>query len=369
MRGWVLGLIVIVAAGCARDSGSNTGSSGTEASTRPYVEALRIDRPEAEGGFGRIGGLTVDSAGRIWILDASNLRIFVHDTLGHRLFGVGREGQGPGELVSPIGLFPDREGRVWVSDFANQRYSAFDERGELSEERARGIVGNPLTWRARQDPDGSFAESGAGIWGRVSAETVFRLDTTMAKVDSFRVGEPLPHFELPTDASVFLPIPWGTRYVWTLASDGSLWLGHGRPYEIFRVSWAGDTIARIRRREKAPQVEPAERDSVLARLDSLTGLPISAQAERVPDRRPFIARLHAADDGKLWVRRSSGPSDPPTWFDVFSPDGDFVATVTSWVHLRLDPVVVWHEQLYGVTTDDLGRAAAVVLTADGPGEP
>jgi hypothetical protein len=368
MRGWALGLLVLVAAGCARDSWSGNGGSGPEPSVRPYVEAFRIERSEAEGGFGRIGGLAVDSAGRIWLLDVVNLRLLVHDSLGGRLFDVGREGQGPGELVSPIGLFPDQEGRVWVSDFANQRYSAFDEDGELSEEHPRGIVGNPLTWRARQNADGTFMESGAGIWGNTSAETVFRLDTSMAKVDSFRVGEPLPEFELPPDAGIFLPLPWGTRYVWTLARDGSLWLAHGRPYEIFRVTWAGDTIARIRREAKAPPVTPAERDSVLARLDSLTGLPISAQADRVPDRRPFIARLHAADDGKLWVRRSSGLSDPPTWFDVFSPDGDYVETVTAPVEMLLDPVVIRHDRVYGVVTDELGRAAVVVLVEDGRSE-
>lgn len=348
--------------GCG-DGGAGAESEGATVE-RSGPEIVRIQASEATGGFGRIDGLAIDTAGRAWILDGLNLEIVVYDTLGRRIMEVGREGEGPGELSDPLGLFADQTGRVWVSDLGNARYSAFDFTGQLVEEQRREVVGRPYHWRALHLGGDAFMESGAGRWGRLWSETVFRLDGSMSKQDSIAVGESLATFDLPDDARFSVPVPWRTEYLWTPDGDGGIWRGHTRPYLLVNVTMAEDTIRTIRREEEAPPVTSAERDSVLARLDSISGLPISAQADLIPEAKPAITALHTSAEGDLWVRRWWTEAEPGSRFDVYAPDGRLRGTVT--VDVRIEPpIAVRGDRLYGVVRDELGVSSVTVRRVSG----
>ncbi len=88
--------------------------------------------------FGRVGGVTADAAGRIYVAASQSHEIRVYDAVGVFLYSVGRRGAGPGELGRPCCLAFDREGHLWVRDTGNARYNRYrvdGDGGEFIEQR------------------------------------------------------------------------------------------------------------------------------------------------------------------------------------------------------------------------------------------
>jgi hypothetical protein len=69
-------------------------------------EELSLGGPEAQGeyAFGQVRHFIVDDAGAFYVLDQQNAHIKVFDAAGKYLRTIGRKGQGPGELESPMTL-------------------------------------------------------------------------------------------------------------------------------------------------------------------------------------------------------------------------------------------------------------------------
>jgi hypothetical protein len=62
------------------------------------------------------GGFAVDTAGNVYIEDASDMAIKVFDRAGRFLRAIGRRGEGPGEFTSIRYIFPLPDGRLLVAD-------------------------------------------------------------------------------------------------------------------------------------------------------------------------------------------------------------------------------------------------------------
>ena len=97
------------------------------------VEDLRIGAVDGTGPavFGEIGGMTQDSAGRVYVLDqqAQEIRVFAPD--GSYVRTIGRRGGGPGEFRGAFGVVFDRSNNLWTLDVNNARYTLFNDAGVL----------------------------------------------------------------------------------------------------------------------------------------------------------------------------------------------------------------------------------------------
>lgn len=106
----------------------------------------RVARFSPEGGFlGEVGAgpgtdagqfkaprdARIDASRRIFVSDGDNHRVQVFDSLGQLLFGFGRKGTAPGEMLRVHALDFDREGRVFAVDVDNNRVSVFDRNGRF----------------------------------------------------------------------------------------------------------------------------------------------------------------------------------------------------------------------------------------------
>ncbi|MBP1766666.1 MAG: hypothetical protein H6P98_781 [Candidatus Aminicenantes bacterium] len=84
------------------------------------------------------GGMAVDSAGNLYILDTGNHRVQKFDPDGKYLASFGRQGQGPGDFSYPDSIAIDGQDMIWVSDPNNQRIQVLTPEG--AERKTIGFV-------------------------------------------------------------------------------------------------------------------------------------------------------------------------------------------------------------------------------------
>ena len=91
--------------------------------------------------FGQRGGgpgefnfptnITVDSDGKVYVVDTANFRIQIFDPEGKYLKTIGALGDSPGSLARPKGVGVDSEGHIYVVDTAFQNFQIFDQEGNV----------------------------------------------------------------------------------------------------------------------------------------------------------------------------------------------------------------------------------------------
>src|SRR5690606_1429260 len=91
---------------------------------RPALEIGVLDGPD-EQVFGRVGGVAVDGAGNVFVLDAHAYEVRWFGPDGAFRGRAGRSGQGPGELGAPLDMIVDGDGRVHVLDPRNLRITTY----------------------------------------------------------------------------------------------------------------------------------------------------------------------------------------------------------------------------------------------------
>jgi hypothetical protein len=167
-------------------------------------------------------------------------------------------------------------------------------------------------------------------------------------------------------------VPFAPLPAWDVTPAGTLVAGDARRFVLLELSPRGDTLRRIEW-VKAPRAVPARelRDSAAAlkrRLDSLpvparrmVGIPNEVRARRLPTRYPSYVRIHAADDGRLWVQEWPLGRRDRLLFEVFDPSGTLLGTVVVPVALERDPAPVFTAgAVYGVVADPATGARQVV---------
>ena len=73
--------------------------------------------------------IAIDKAGNMYILDAGNYRVQKLNSDGEFILSFLRQGQGPGELLSPSKIKIDGEGNIHVSDSMNRIVQTFTSDG------------------------------------------------------------------------------------------------------------------------------------------------------------------------------------------------------------------------------------------------
>ena len=88
---------------------------------------FRVSRrnPAAPDYLDAIRGVSRDSHGNVYVLDALRREIRAFDHRGHLLFSYSRIGRGVGELAIPWSLRADEQGHLFVLDIGSERVSEF----------------------------------------------------------------------------------------------------------------------------------------------------------------------------------------------------------------------------------------------------
>jgi hypothetical protein len=333
--------------------------------------------------FGDIRGVAFDAQGRLYIFDQQSSRVVVTDAQGKLVRTVGKAGEGPGELRSPVTFTVLRDGTIVIADMGHRAYQLFGPDGAF--QRMVSFSGSGEMIRLGDmapDPRGGAVFSGGGN----------------VMISMSRQGPGAPP-ELPTDR----PIEWislagataetkllasgwqpprpggaapvvrsggGANFVAAVQgprtfeppllmgplSDGGVAYSDSTAYAVKVVSSTG-ALQRVIRRPFAPRpvtaaIQEAEKARRLEELESGGGpqmrimvagpggggaRPISQDAIRDMMRSqidqlafypelPVLLNLKTGWSGKIWaVRRGQKPTEPGA-MDVLTPAGQYVGT-------------------------------------------
>jgi DNA-binding beta-propeller fold protein YncE len=100
---------------------------------------------DLEHGFLQPSDVDVGKNHGIYVLDGVNNQVKVFDEKGAFLFSFGSKGTGRGQFESPLGLTIDSAGRVFVADTGNRRVQTFSAEGKAQAEF-------PVTLKDAQHP-------------------------------------------------------------------------------------------------------------------------------------------------------------------------------------------------------------------------
>jgi hypothetical protein len=326
----------------------NATAGGADVDAAPHwtlEEELRIgsvDDPDA--GFSRVGGLAVDSTGRLFVLDAQERQIRVFDASGQLIRRIGRRGAGPGELEAPFdfGLVGDT---LWVSEMGgNQRLTLFSTDGALlGTVNALPRLFTGTTGGVRVSVVPAAFEPG-GVISSQHTSTVIGADTVI-----------VPRLRFGLDGNVLDTIGWDTvrhgasgRPRMRIAGvsgphpgrpglfyDEPIVTAHSQvrverrlatsavsgTFTVTRLNASGDTIGRHAYRYRPLPFSPEQIDEAAAiageifrmrGVDSLVADRELRGALDVPSFLPPVTRVRLVGD-ELWLRREDTYGRPWRW--------------------------------------------------------
>ena len=332
---------------------------------------------EPEYQFGQLGGLDVDDAGNLYVLDIQAQEVRVFDDEGSYLRTLGGPGGGPGEIGMPAtGVFIRPDGSVAVPDLGNQRVNLYDTDGNTAGEYALDLTGGiPLRWNLYTDgrlmaqlrgldiPGMDALEGGDPIVIYGADGTVEDTLLTLPKGQSIELSNPnAPQIK------IFVPEP-----LWDLADDGSIFSAMNNDYRI-KVRSSDGAVTRIitkpfERKPVSEMEKAAVRSAVQEQMETLGAPPqavqVIMQGLTIGDFYPAFGLLGAGPSGSVWVQRIRSAADmgegeaedfdvqnvgSPEW-EVFDAEGHYLGVVE--LPARFTPAKITEDAVYGIWRDEL----------------
>ncbi len=189
------------------------------------VRAVPLDLGDEIAGI--IADLVSDAEGRLFMTDYQQNAIWVTDRGGGLIRRIGREGSGPGDLMSPlsISLFEDK---LIVLDSGNSRISIFATEGE----HLAGFRIEPQATGAAANAGGFIAVKTAG---NASSFTVYDMEGARIE-DAGDVNDGFMGILIR-----FSGVPPSLHI--RLTPDGHVLTSDSMRYDVRRMDWDGEVIA------------------------------------------------------------------------------------------------------------------------------
>lgn len=303
-------------------------------------EVWRAGGDDGEDFFGLITQVLIGDDGMIYLLDTRLSEVPVYSRDGERVATLSREGDGPGETRTPTNMLfmPDGDlglvqmfpGKVIKIGTDGTPDGTFQPGG--GDPTAGGFLqifdcvsnGDQLVVTAE-------AISGAGPTGQDRSNYVAAFDTEGKEIARYFAHD----FHWDFTAFEFNEDKLGRvdfRKV-AVGPDGRVYVNTARNnYEITVYNQDG-SVDRIIEREYESRPR-SEKDYNMVKETA------EAQLAQIPNAKVIVSRtepdlsgMRFGPDGNLWVNTSRGGFEQPdgimyTW-DVFTPDGEFVETVSA----------------------------------------
>ncbi len=326
-----------------------------------------------------VRGVAFDAKDNLYILDGNNFRVLVFDANGKFVRKISKKGEGPGELMGPVGMTITADGNIVISDLGRRAFSIFRPDGAfvknvlfpegqmpgmgdvhsataLQAHPRSGVIArsNPLivlgsgggragppSMNGERSTEFNFYDLTSGKETAIRSVKLPPAKTETSDAGStstqrrFTVRMQRPNFEPPTAFGV-LP-------------NGGIAIAHDVGYRVELVSPAG----KVERVIERPAIEPrkvTDRDKRLA---------IERQREAMKSGAAGGMQIRVGAGGGSSFSMGGPPGDLPS-VDKMLEDAIFMDSIPVVRRLETDPLGrIW----IGRTANDLGPRGPVDLVA------
>lgn len=261
-----------------------------------FVSAAAADPPTAASMRGPFG-ITVDSAGRLWVADRDNRRVLRFDNASSRQSGTDADAVlGQADFTSrvspgigshsgfekPVALAIDEAGNLWVADWDLHRILRFDDAVSLNGiVTADGVLGQSglstftpgTTISSLSSPGGLAVDAAGRLWvADVSNYRILRFDGAAAKGNGGNADGVLGQVDFVSKLADRTARNFFAPFSVEVGSDGTVW---ATDYDNQRV---------LGFLNGATKANGADADIILGQPDAttLTNNPVSARDLRAP---------------------------------------------------------------------------------------
>ena len=347
-------------------------------------EELKIGTTEGDPDyqFGQIGFLSVDSRGRLFVLDTQVQEIKVYSAEGRYEQTIGRQGAGPGELAGATYVLHAPGDTLFVPDIQNQRLNRYAPDGSVLESHPLMLAdGLPAVFQAAKNGTVAMQLRPFGLPGRPALDSMDIIallgsngsitDTLLSfrSGGTFNLGGSIPEINL-----------YSPEAVWALTDDLEVVYGVNDDYRIHVYSEGGVLERIITKPFERMPVSEGDRSAILGFLERTwvdAGVPPAALPQLMSivhfgEFIPAFSSIRAGPLGTIWVQHiqtAAGLSaeelenynliedaGAPDW-DVFDSEGRYLGVVT--MPPRFSPRLFLGNTIYGVWRDDLDVQYAV----------
>ena len=212
-------------------------------------------------GMGGPSGVAVDSAGRLWVADSGNQRVLRFDNAASKANGAAADGVlGQANFTSsiiattasgmynPFGVAVDSAGRLWVADASNSRVLRFDNAaGKANGANADGVLGQPnftskvgaTSVGGMAYPFGVAVDSTGNLWvAEYLNSRVLRFDSAAGKANGANADGVLGQANFTSSAPITSAAGMFTPYGVVVDSIGRLWVADTNNRRVLRFDGA-----------------------------------------------------------------------------------------------------------------------------------
>ncbi len=301
-------------------------------------EDLSLGGPRAAGdyAFGSIRNFVVDEKGSIYVLDDKNTRVQVFDASGKYVRTIGRKGQGPGDLDSPLSLSLNRTSDELLVLQGIRRLSFFRTDGSFIRQLN---IDNSI--RAQLDSRGQIylleqSRSQEGTWS-FNVRKLSMFGTDLGVVAS------APGQGYTGKINPFFPYSY-----FQIDRSDNLIYGDSRSYEIlFFEPSEGKLFKKITRQCSAIPVTEEDRQR------ELKNTPPEARSYIdivFPRYHPVFSGFFLSDVGHLFVRTKERTRDGLDIYDVFDAQGRYASRIA----LKPLGITILKDRYYALEQDEDG---------------
>ncbi|UCE42754.1 MAG: 6-bladed beta-propeller [Candidatus Aminicenantes bacterium] len=297
--------------------------------------------------FSQLSSFVVEDDGTIYALDFKEQKIKVFDDSGEFLRAFGEKGQGPGELQMPAGVFLAPENRLAVNDALARKIVFYTKQGKYIDHVSYATRMQLTT--LIMDSEGNFMGRELKLDGQEMFFEIVKMDAEMNTQFSLdKIG-----FAIPVPGS-------GTKInlmdmisIYQIDSDGNIYYGRNRDYEINVYTPEGKQAKSIRKQYQAQKITEEDKEEILGRMDSVASMsPINLREMfEFPKMFPPFQTFTLDEEDRIIVRTwEKGEEKDEFVHDIFDSEGRFIAQFTSKIN-----VSVWKNgKAYAVDENEEG---------------
>jgi hypothetical protein len=320
----------------------------------------------AHEAFGIVAGVAFDASDNLYVLDRQSVRVLVYDRTGRFIRQIGKQGQGPGELMAPLQLTVGGDGTVIVSDLGRRGYSLFRPDGTFLrnvtvENWMPGLAGG-IGWHPRGGVVATYRPP-PGQGSGTQTQTVMPL-----LYQPLAGGEPTRLYNIPqalrveqqssgpgqVQMRVSPPPMFSPAVLFGVIPNGQMALSFTTGYTVRILDASGQTVRYLQRpmrtrltteadrqrgRELQREGMASGRNAIRVQIGGGGGGPAPREPSRqeierrlgeigFADTIPALRGLRVAPSGKLWVERTGPVVGEPGPIDLVTPEGQYLGTIT-----------------------------------------